>query len=122
MWFKEHPWVFPVIIGGIGLFYVFLNIMAIRASKKANRFVSGVPLLGFIHLLVAGLISPCKWLAFLCVLDFTFWEFLSVFFGIPRPKEGPDKPMPAEGSKDSKDSENTETLDDPAISENSSPR
>jgi hypothetical protein len=111
MWFKQHPWVFPAIIGGIGLLYVFLNIMAIRASKKYNRFVSGVPILGFIHLLIAGLISPCKWLAFLCVLDFTFWEFLSVITGIPRPKDTPEDPNTAEGS------EGLEGLDAPEVSE-----
>ena len=84
MWFKMHPWVFPILIGGIGLLYVILNIGAILETKKIQRegsdhHISGIPILGGIHLLIAGLISPCKWLALLCVLDFTCWEFVYVF-------------------------------------------
>lgn len=95
MWFKMHPWVFPAILGGIGIFYLVLNIGADLTSRKLqkegqDRHVSGIPFLGGIHLLIAGLISPCKWLALLCVLDFTFWEFLYVVFiyrGNDKPKD-----------------------------------
>ncbi|MBO4653031.1 MAG: hypothetical protein J5649_06925 [Lachnospiraceae bacterium] len=81
MWIKMHPWVFPIIIGCIGLLYIILNIAAIIETKKiqakgSDRHISGIPFLGGIHLLIAGLISPIKWLALLCILDFTFWEFL----------------------------------------------
>ena len=74
MWVKQHPWVFPAILGGIGILYIFINIMANVESKKIqargeDRHVSGIPFLG---------ISPCKWLALLSVLDYTFWEFLYV--------------------------------------------
>lgn len=38
MWFKMHPWVFPIIIGIIGILYVIYNIGAaitsIRIQKK----------------------------------------------------------------------------------------
>lgn len=34
MWFKEHPWVFPGIIGGIGVLYIIYNIAAAMTSKK----------------------------------------------------------------------------------------
>ena len=81
MWFKMHPWVFPGIIGAIGLLYIILNIGAIKASKDNQKkgidhHVSGIPFLGEIHLLIAGLISPIKWLALLCLCEFTIWMFL----------------------------------------------
>lgn len=86
MWFKMHPWVFPIILGGIGVIYLILNIGAIIETKKiqaqgSDHHISGIPFLGGIHLLIAGLISPIKWLALFCVLDYTFWSFLyAVFF------------------------------------------
>ena len=87
MWFRMHPWVFPIIIGGIGVLYLIYNIGAIIETKKiqakgSDHHISGIPFLGGIHLLIAGLISPIKWLALLCVLDYTFWSFLyAVFVG-----------------------------------------
>lgn len=87
MWIKMHPWVFPIIIGSIGILYLILNIGAIIETKKiqakgSDHHISGIPFLGGIHLLIAGLISPIKWLALLCVLDYTFWSFLyAVFIG-----------------------------------------
>ena len=47
--------------------------MVCREYEQINF---GIPFLGGIHLLIAGLISPIKWLALLCILDFTIWEFL----------------------------------------------
>ena len=81
MWFRMHPWVFPIIIGGIGVLYLIYNTGAIIETKKiqakgSDHHISGIPFLGGIHLLIAGLISPIKWLALLCVLDYTFWSFL----------------------------------------------
>ena len=95
MWFKMHPWVLPAILGGIGIFYLVVNIGANLTSRKlqkegSDHHVSGIPFLGGIHLLIAGLISPIKWLALLCVLDYTFWMFLySVFVGgaFDKPKD-----------------------------------
>ena len=87
MWFKMHPWVFPIIIGGIGILYLIINIGAIIETKKnqakgSDHHISGIPFLGGIHLLIAGLISPIKWLALFCVLDYTLWSFLyAVFIG-----------------------------------------
>ncbi len=85
MWFKMHPWVFPIIIGAIGILYLIYNIGAIIETKKiqakgSDHHISGIPFLGGIHLLIAGLISPIKWLALLCVLDYTFWSFLYAVF------------------------------------------
>lgn len=67
---KNNQWIISAIIGGIGLIYCVLNYLAVRRGEKENRHVSGMPFLGAIHLLVAGLISPCKYLALLCVLDY----------------------------------------------------
>ena len=85
MWFRMHPWVFPIIIGGIGVLYLIYNTGAIIETKKiqakgSDHHISGIPFLGGIHLLIAGLISPIKWLALLCVLDYTFWSFLYAVF------------------------------------------
>ena len=84
---KKEAWVFPIIIGGIGVLYLIYNAGAIIETKKiqakgSDHHISGIPFLGGIHLLIAGLISPIKWLALLCVLDYTFWSFLyAVFIG-----------------------------------------
>jgi len=93
-----HPWIFPAILGGIGLFWLVFNIGALLTSRKlqkegSDHHVSGIPFLGGIHILIAGLISPIKWLALLCVLDYTFWSFLyAVFFiGIFRKDKDNDK-------------------------------
>lgn len=80
MWFKMHPWVLPAVVGGIGVLYLIYNVAAIFTSKKAKRYISGFPFLGGIHLLIAGLISPIKWLALLCILDYTIWSFLYAVF------------------------------------------
>ena len=40
MWFKMHPWVFPIIIGVIGLLYILLNIGANIETKKIQVNVS----------------------------------------------------------------------------------
>ena len=92
MWFKMHPWVFPAIIGVIGILYLIINVGAIIETKKiqkegSDHHISGIPFLGGIHLLIAGLISPIKWLALLCVLDFTFWGFLYAIFIESRTKK-----------------------------------
>lgn len=89
MWFKQHPWVFPIILGIIGIGYIALNIGALLESKKMHErgedhHVSGIPLLGGIHLIIAGLISPCKWLALAGLLDYSLLMFLYdfVFMGL----------------------------------------
>ena len=83
---KVHPWLMPSILGAIGILYLMINLLALRASKKNNRHISGIPFIGGIHLLIAGLISPCKWLALLCVLDYSVWSFILALRG----KEGDD--------------------------------
>ena len=92
MWFRMHSWVFPIIIGGIGVLYLIYNTGAIIETKKiqtkgSDHHISGIPFLGGIHLLIAGLISPIKWLALLCVLDYTFWSFLYAVFFVGKKKK-----------------------------------
>lgn len=71
MWFKLHPWAMPAILGSIGLLYFIVQVpVFFKKAKKDGRNHSGVPFIGGIHFLIAGLISPCKWLAVLCLLDY----------------------------------------------------
>ena len=70
MWIKMNPWVLPAIFGSIGLLYLVLGLFMLFGKNDTDRSVSGVPFLGGIHFLIAGLISPCKWLALLCILDY----------------------------------------------------
>ena len=37
MWFKMHPWVFPIIIGIIGILYVIYNIGAAITSIRIQK-------------------------------------------------------------------------------------
>lgn len=78
---SNHPWILSGIVAGIGVLYLVLNYMAIQKGKRENRFISGIPFIGGIHLLIAGILSPCKWLALLCIMDFSIWNFLSGILG-----------------------------------------
>ena len=105
-----HPWVFPAIIGAIGILYILSNVVAAIETKKiqakgSDHHYSGIPLLGGIHLLIAGLISPIKWLALLSALDYTIWMFLYMFFIYDRivehkPVEEIAEDKPAEDKKE----------------------
>lgn len=77
---SDYPWLAPAIVGGIGVLYIVLNLLAMNKSKKEGRFISGIPFIGGVHLLVAGLMSPIRWLALLCLLDFTIWNFVAAIF------------------------------------------
>lgn len=71
MWFKMHPWVIPVILGVIGLFYFIVQVpIFFKNTKKDGRNHSGIPFVGGLHIFIAGIISPCKWLAIFCLLDY----------------------------------------------------
>lgn len=75
MWFIIHPWVMPVFLGAIGLLYFIVQIpIFFEKTKKDGRNHSGVPFVGGLHFLIAGLISPCKWLAVFCLLDYAVIE------------------------------------------------
>lgn len=55
----------------VGLFaWVVTYIGAPLASKRSGRNVSGIPGIAFIAFLIAGLLSPYKWLAVIALADF----------------------------------------------------
>lgn len=53
----------------LGLLSVFVTYGAARASAKSGRYVSGIPFVGLILLLIGGLISAFKPLALLALID-----------------------------------------------------
>lgn len=53
----------------IGLFFVIVSYAATRTKS------SGVPIVGGILILIGGLLSPIKWLAIFCLVDYGFWYF-----------------------------------------------
>ena len=96
MWFKLHPWVFPAIFAAIGLIYLTMGLFLLFGKRNPEHSVSGVPILGGIHFLIAGLISPCKWLALLCVLDYAVIGYIYKFIN----------PNAFERNNDNNDTEN----------------
>ena len=73
----QHPlsqWAACILIGAVGLFFLIMTYGALLASKKSGKHISGVPCCGGILLIIAFLLSPCKWLAFLGLLDYGLWE------------------------------------------------
>ena len=52
MWLKMHPWIFPAIIGSIGLLYLIIQLPLIFGTKKDGHSHSGVPFIGSIHFLI----------------------------------------------------------------------
>lgn len=63
-------WTLFGVLGLIGLFFVIMTYGALFASRKSGKYVSGVPCAGGFFLLIAGLLSPCKWLALLALTDY----------------------------------------------------
>ena len=68
-----------LILLAIGAMYIIINLTAMRASKKEGRFISGIPLLGGVHIFIAFLLTPLKWLCVLCLLDYTIPMFFAAF-------------------------------------------
>ena len=58
-----------IIFWVIGLFFVIVSYAATRTKS------SGVPIVGGILILIGGLLSPIKWLAIFCLVDYGFWYF-----------------------------------------------
>lgn len=66
----QAQWVLSTAVFAVGLiFWVITYIAAPLQSRKEHRYVSGVPGTAFVIFLLGGLLSPCKWLALLCLLD-----------------------------------------------------
>lgn len=59
----------------LGLLAWFVTIGARIESRKTGRFVSGVPGIGGILIIIGFLISPVKWLALIGLLDIDMWYF-----------------------------------------------
>ncbi|MCR5544560.1 MAG: hypothetical protein K6F55_10480 [Eubacterium sp.] len=59
----------------LGLMAWAITISARIASKKAGRFISGVPGIGGPLIIIGFLLSPVKWLALIGLLDFDMWYF-----------------------------------------------
>lgn len=68
-----NKWIVCVLVGSIGVFFLVMTYGALIASRKSGHHVSGVPCVGGICIVIAFLLSPCKWLAFLGFLDYGFW-------------------------------------------------
>ncbi len=66
-------WIPCIAIGAIGLFFLVLTYAAIILSKQKGRFISGFPCVGGILIFIAFMVSPCKWLCVLCILDYGIW-------------------------------------------------
>lgn len=66
-------WIPCIAVGTIGLFFLIMTYTAVVLSKRKGRFISGFPCVGGILILIAFLISPCKWLSILCILDYGIW-------------------------------------------------
>jgi len=66
-------WILPIILAGVGFFFVISTYGALLVSRKTGHHVSGFPCLGGVLILVGFLLSPCKWLALLCLTDIGFY-------------------------------------------------
>lgn len=65
-------WLISIFAFAVGLiFWAITYIGAPIESKRKGKHVSGLPGAAFVLFLLAGLISPIKWLAFTCLLDFS---------------------------------------------------
>ena len=66
-----REWFLSIIFWIIGLFaWVVTYIGAPIASRKSGKHISGIPGIAFIAFLIAGLLSPCKWLMLIALADF----------------------------------------------------
>ena len=65
-----------IILIGIGLFFVIMTYGAAYESSRSDHFISGVPFVGMIFLLIGGLISTFKPLALICLIDPGPWMMI----------------------------------------------
>ena len=73
---KSNP--VSVIIVILGLLAWLVTIGARIESKRSGRFVSGIPGIGGILIIIGFLTSNYKWLALIGLLDFDLWYFIVV--------------------------------------------
>lgn len=77
-------WIVSGLLWAVGASaWIMTYILVPRKAKKTGTNISGIPGTAFILFLIAGLLSPYKFLALLCVVDFSvFWfikELISAF-------------------------------------------
>ena len=68
--------ILSIILIGIGLFFVIMTYGAAYKSSISDHFVSGVPFVGMIFLLIGGLLSTYKPLALICLIDPGPWMMI----------------------------------------------
>ena len=64
----------------LGAFFVIMTYGAWFASIKSGHFVSGVPVVGGLLIMIGFLTSPYKILCLMGLLDYGFWELLFIFY------------------------------------------
>lgn len=63
-------WLIPIILWTIGAFaWVATYIVPLLAARK-KAHMSGIPGVAFVAFIIAGLLSPHKWLAVIALVDF----------------------------------------------------
>ena len=63
-------WGFSVFSWAVALFFWILTyVVAPIQSRKSGKHVSGFPGVAFVFCILAGVLSPCKWLVLLCLSD-----------------------------------------------------
>ena len=83
------PWIFSIILWVFGgAAWVATYVGPLIAARK-NEYVSGIPGVAFILFLLAGLLSPYKWLAVIAAADFGILVILirSIFGSRSQKKE-----------------------------------
>ena len=73
-----------VVLVTLGVMAWAITIGARISSKKQGRFVSGVPAVGGILVIIGFLCSKIKWLALIGLLDFDLWYLISEIFSLLR--------------------------------------
>ena len=64
-----------IILVTLGLLAWFVTIGAAISTKKTGHYVSGIPGVGGVLIILGFLASPVKWLALIGLLDFHMWYF-----------------------------------------------
>ena len=97
-------WILAGIVAAIGVFFLtvtYLTLYQAHKKKDTGEYTpSGVPCAGGICLILAGLISPCKWLALLGLLDYGLWVIPYILLIEPIIRRREKKQEAAHGASD----------------------
>ena len=69
-------WILTIIIGGLGMLLIIANLIGLVLNVRKKQKGSVVPFVGAILIVIAGLLSPIKWLSIFFILDPSIWLFL----------------------------------------------